>query len=44
MLLTINYLVSYIYISYTIFFKINNNKSKLKVVKLLKKGLKKTLS
>lgn len=41
---TIDYLVSCVYVSYAIFFKIDNDEDKPKVVELLKQGLEKTLS
>lgn len=41
---TLDYLVSCVYVSYAIFFKIDDHEEKPKVVELLKQGLEKTLS
>ncbi|KAG6356348.1 hypothetical protein INS49_015736 [Diaporthe citri] len=41
---TLDYLVSCVYVSYAIFFKIDDDEGKPKVVELLKQGLEKTLS
>lgn len=41
---TLDYLVSCVYVSYAIFFKIDDDEEKPKVVELLKQGLEKTLS